>query len=162
MDAARIGAVFVANAAAGLIQGQEMIRGEVLLQGTPLAGQAGHQRRKRLRVFVDRRSTLPPPRWRSGQVDAAIAIGVEQMSHPDRRRTFGALASATDTVRRRDMFALVDDFALRARDGDDSALTSSPLMEHYAEQGAQVPRAEPAAPPRTSPGSSRRTGSTAA
>ena len=38
VPAARIGTVFVANAAAGLIQGQEMIRGEVLLQGTPLAG----------------------------------------------------------------------------------------------------------------------------
>ena len=38
VPAARIGSVFVGNAAAGLIQGQEMIRGEVLLDGTLLAG----------------------------------------------------------------------------------------------------------------------------
>jgi acetyl-CoA acetyltransferase len=136
VPAARIGTVFVGNAAAGLIQGQEMIRGEVLLQGTPLAGLPVIN----VENACASSSTavhLAATAVAAGQVDAAIAIGVEQMSHPDRRRTFGALASATDTVRRRDMFALVDDYALRARDDDDSPLTSSPLMEHYAHQGAK-------------------------
>ena len=135
LPAACIGAVFVANAAAGLIQGQEMIRGEVLLQGTPLAGLPVINVENAC-ASASTAVHLAATAVAAGQVAAAIAIGVEQMSHPDRRRTFGALASATDTVRRRDMFALVDDYALRARDGDDSPLTSSPLMEHYAHQGA--------------------------
>jgi acetyl-CoA acetyltransferase len=135
VPAARIGTVFVANAAAGLIQGQEMIRGEVLLQGTPLAGLPVINVENAC-ASASTAVHLAATAVAAGQVDAAIAIGVEQMSHPDRRRTFGALASATDTVRRRDMFALVDDYALRARDDDDSPLTSSPLMEHYAHQGA--------------------------
>ena len=136
VPAARIGTVFVANAAAGLIQGQEMIRGEVLLQGTPLAGLPVINVENAC-ASASSAVHLAAAAVAAGQVDAAIAIGVEQMSHPDRRRTFGALASATDTVRRRDMFALVDDYALRARDGDDTPLTSSPLMEHYAQQGAK-------------------------
>jgi acetyl-CoA acetyltransferase len=135
VPAARIAAVFVANAAAGLIQGQEMIRGEVLLQGTPLAGLPVINVENAC-ASASTAVHLAATAVAAGQADAAIAIGVEQMSHPDRRRTFGALASATDTVRRRDMFALVDDYALRARDDDESPLTSSPLMEHYAHQGA--------------------------
>jgi acetyl-CoA acetyltransferase len=132
----RIGTVFVANATAGLIQGQEMIRGEVLLQGTPLAGLPVINVENAC-ASASTAVHLAATAVGAGQADAAIVIGVEQMSHPDRRRTFGALASATDTVRRPDMFALVDDYALRARDGDDSPLTSSPLMAHYADQGAK-------------------------
>ena len=113
MPAARIAAVFVANAAAGLIQGQEMIRGEVLLQGTPLAGLPVVNVENAC-ASASTAVHLAATAVAAGQVDAAIAIGVEQMSHPDRRRTFGALASATDTVRRPDMFALVDSYALRA------------------------------------------------
>jgi acetyl-CoA acyltransferase len=136
VPAARIGLVFVANAAAGLIQGQEMIRGEVLLHGTPLAGLPVINVENAC-ASASTAVHLAATAVAAGQVDAAIAIGVEQMAHPDRRRIFGALASATDTVRRPDMFALVDAYALRADGGDDSALTSSPLMAHYAEQGAK-------------------------
>jgi acetyl-CoA acetyltransferase len=135
VPAARIGTVFVANAAAGLIQGQEMIRGEVLLHGTPLAGKPIVNVENAC-ASASTAVHLAAAAVAAGQVDAAIAIGVEQMAHPDRRRTFGALASATDTLRQRDMFALVDTCALRAGD-DDSPLTSSPLMEHYAAQGAK-------------------------
>jgi acetyl-CoA acyltransferase len=135
VPAARVGLVFVANAAAGLIQGQEMIRGEVLLHGTPLAGLPVINVENAC-ASASTAVHLAATAVAAGQVDAAIAIGVEQMAHRDRRRTFGALASATDTVRRPDMFALVDSYALRAG-GDDSALTSSPLMAHYAEAGAK-------------------------
>lgn len=135
LPAARIGSVFVGNAAAGLIQGQEMIRGQVLLRGTPLAGKPI--------VNVENACASSSTAFHlavgavaSGQVDAAIAIGVEQMSHPDRLRVFGALAAAADTVRRPDMFDLVDSLALRARP-DQAALTASPLMDHYAAQGAR-------------------------
>ena len=135
LPAVRIGSVFVGNAAAGLIQGQEMIRGQVLLRGTPLAGKPI--------VNVENACASSSTAFHlavgavaAGQVDAAIAIGVEEMAHPDRLRTFGALAAATDTVRRNEMFELVDRFALHARP-DSPALTASPLMAHYAAQGAR-------------------------
>ena len=136
LTAARIGSVFVGNAAAGLIQGQEMIRGEVLLDGTPLAGKPVINVENAC-ASASSAFHLAATAVAAGQVDAALAIGVEEMSHPDRRRTFGALAAASDTVRRRDMFALVDSYALRARDPDDAPLTASPLMAHYAAQGVK-------------------------
>jgi acetyl-CoA acetyltransferase len=139
LSADRIGAVYLGNAAAGLIQGQEMIRGEVLLHETALAGKPTIN----VENACASSSTafhLAATAVAAGQVDAAIAIGVEDMSHPDRMRTFGALAAATDTVRRPDMFAMVDSLALRAHDSNAQALTSSPLMAHYAVQGAQFLR----------------------
>ncbi len=135
VPAARIGAVFVGNAAAGLIQGQEMIRGQVLLHGTPLAGKPI--------INVENACASSSTAFHlaagavaAGQVDSAIVVGVEEMSHPDRLRIFGALAGAADTVRDREMFALVDTFTLRAHP-DAPALTASPLMAHYAAQGAK-------------------------
>jgi acetyl-CoA acyltransferase len=134
LSAARVGSVFIGNASAGLLQGQEMIRGEVLLLGTGLAGKPI--------VNVENACAssstafhLAASAVAAGQAEAAIAVGVEEMAHPDRLRTFGALAGATDVLRRPDMFELVDTFALRLRP-DPPALTSSPLMAHYAAQGA--------------------------
>jgi acetyl-CoA acyltransferase len=136
LSADRIGVVFLGNAAAGLIQGQEMIRAQVLLQATALAGKP--------MINVENACASSSTAFHlaanavaCGQVDAAIAIGVEDMSHPDRLRTFGALAAATDTVRRPEMFAMVDALALRAHDVNAQPLTASPLMAHYAAQGAQ-------------------------
>src|SRR3984885_3999112 len=107
LGADRIGVVFFGNAAAGLVQGQEMIRGQVLLHQTALAGKpminVENACASSSTAFHLAASTVA-----AGQVDAAIAIGVEDMSHPDRLRTFGALAAATDTLRRPDMFAMVD------------------------------------------------------
>jgi acetyl-CoA acetyltransferase len=136
LPAARIGSVFVGNAAGGLIQGQEMIRGQVLLHGTPLAGKPIINVENAC-ASASTAFHLAANAVAAGQVDAAIAIGVEEMAHPDRLRTFGALAGAADTVRRPDMFALVDTLALRASHPDTPALTSSPLMAHYAAQGAE-------------------------
>ena len=136
LGADRIGVVFFGNAAAGLVQGQEMIRGQVLLHKTALAGKP--------MINVENACAssstafhLAASAVAAGQVDAAIAIGVEDMSHPDRLRTFGALAAATDTLRRPDMFAMVDSLTLHAHESNAGAVSSSPLMAHYAAQGAE-------------------------
>jgi acetyl-CoA acyltransferase len=136
IDGRDVGLVFVANAAAGLIQGQEMVRGEVLLQGTSLAG--------RPIVNVENACAssstgffLASGAVASGQTHVALVVGVEEMSHPDRLRTFGALASATDTVRRPDMRRLVERFALGQGEREDDDMSSSPLMRHYAEKGSK-------------------------
>src|ERR671917_29908 len=83
-----IEAVYFGNAAAGLLSGQEMIRGQVLLQGTGLEGTP--------LVNVENAcassSTAARLAWRavaSGDVEIAVAIGSEKMrSSSDRERPF--------------------------------------------------------------------------
>lgn len=87
--------VFYGNAAAGLLQGQEMMRGQAALRNTGLAG---------LPIFnVENAcasgSSAFNRAWRavgSGEVDVALAVGAEKLTHEDRTRSFAALASAVD------------------------------------------------------------------
>lgn len=97
-DAGEVEAVFFGNAAAGLLSGQEMIRGQVLLQGTGLEGTP--------LVNVENAcassSTAARLAWQavvSGEVEVAVAIGAEKMVGPDRERPFRALAGALDVER---------------------------------------------------------------
>lgn len=90
--------VFFANATAGLLSGQEMVRGQVALQGTGLLGVPI--------VNVENAcasaSTAAHLAWlsvASGQADVALAVGAEKLTHADKRRSFAALASAVDQDR---------------------------------------------------------------
>jgi acetyl-CoA acetyltransferase len=85
-----IGMVFFGNAASGLITGQEMIRGQAALRHSGLMGKPI--------VNVDNAcasgATALHLAWlavASGQVDCALAVGAEKLSHVDKRVTFGAL-----------------------------------------------------------------------
>jgi len=87
--------VYFANAVAGLITGQEMIRGQAALRNSGLSGKPI--------VNVENAcasgSTAFYLAWnavRSGQADVAVAVGAERMSHEDKRISFGALAKAVD------------------------------------------------------------------
>lgn len=99
MDVRRIGAVYFANALSGLITGQETIRGQVALRHTGLMGVPI--------VNVDNAcasgSTAVNLAWcavASGQVDVAVAIGSEKLTHPDKSVTFAAYASGVDVEER--------------------------------------------------------------
>ena len=127
-----------------------MIRGQVLLHSTPLAGKPTIN----VENACASSSTafhLAASAVAAGQVDAAIAIGIEDMSHPDRLRTFGALAAATDTVRRREMYLLVESLALRADAGVQDA-PSSPLMDHGRRHRPRSTSSDSETPPRPGPG----------
>jgi acetyl-CoA acetyltransferase len=133
--AEEVGQVFVGNAAAGLLLGQEMIRGQVFLADTPLAGKP--------LVNVENACAssstafgLAVTAVRAGMVDVAVALGVEKMAVPVKSRIFGALAAATDTVRRADMRAYVEAAALGDRPEGWAPPTSSPFMDHYGNKGA--------------------------
>src|SRR5918998_1139761 len=86
--ASEVEAVYFGNAAAGLLSGQEMIRGQVLLRGTALEGVP--------LVNVENAcassSTAARLAWQavvSGEVEVALAIGSEKMrSSSDRERPF--------------------------------------------------------------------------
>lgn len=87
-------AVF-SNAAAGVLSGQEMIRGQVALKDTGLAG---------IPIINTENacasgSSAAHLAWlsvASGQVDVAIAIGAEKLFHEDKRKSFEAIESGTD------------------------------------------------------------------
>ncbi len=86
------------NAAAGLITGQEMIRGQVALREAGIGGIPI--------INVDNAcaggSTALHVAWMavtSGQVDVAIAVGAEKLSHPDKSVSLNAFTAAVDVER---------------------------------------------------------------
>lgn len=90
--------VFFANATAGLMTGQEMVRGQIALRETGLLGIPI--------VNVENAcasaSTAAHLAWlsvASGQVDVALAVGAEKLSHPDKNRSFTAISAAVDQER---------------------------------------------------------------
>jgi acetyl-CoA acetyltransferase len=126
--------VYFGNGAAGLLQGQEMIRGQVLLRDTGLLGS--------MVINVENACASSSTAFylavnavRSGAAGIAMAIGAEQMVLPDKARVFGCLASATDTERRADMLQVVRETALGQARVASASPTASPLMDHYAAKG---------------------------
>lgn len=95
VQAGQLQAAYVGNAVAGLITGQETIRGQVVLRAMGIGG---------LPVFnIDNAcagsSSALHLAWlavASGQYDCVLALGVEKMTHPDKKRTFTAIASGLD------------------------------------------------------------------
>jgi acetyl-CoA acetyltransferase len=93
---------FFANATAGILHGQEMIRGQVALRHTGLLGIPI--------VNVENAcasaSSAVHLAWMavaSGSADVALAIGAEKLSHPDKQRSFDAIGTAVDLEQRADM-----------------------------------------------------------
>lgn len=123
VPAERIGAAFVANAAAGLMSGQEMIRGQVLLQDTSVSG---------LPVFNVENACASGSSalhlgWQAvagGIHEMVLCVGAEKLVHEDRGRAFAAIASAVDVERRAE---------LAARLGTSPADDRSLFMDIYAD-----------------------------
>lgn len=87
--------VVFSNAAAGVLSGQEMIRGQVSLKGTGLAGVPIVNTENACASG----STAAHLAWlavASGQVDVAMAVGAEKLFHEDKQRSFAAIESGTD------------------------------------------------------------------
>jgi acetyl-CoA acetyltransferase len=117
-----IGSVFFSNVAAGLIQGQESTRGQHTLRGTGLLG--------RPVVNVENAcasgSTALHLAWlsvASGQVDAAIAVGVEKLYDDDKTKFLAVMMSGLDQDR-------LDEVLMEIGASPDAG--HSPLMDVYA------------------------------
>ncbi|QQX82777.1 thiolase family protein [Cupriavidus necator] len=87
--------VYFSNAVAGLITGQEMVRGQAALRFLGLSGQPI--------VNVENACASGSTAFnlaynavRSGQAQVALVVGAERMTHEDKRVSFGALAKAVD------------------------------------------------------------------
>lgn len=95
VDPKEVGIIFFANAAAGLLTGQEMICGQVALRNTPLMGKPIIN----VENACASASTAAYLAWlsvASGQTQVAIAIGAEKMTHKEKMAPFRALISAMD------------------------------------------------------------------
>jgi acetyl-CoA acyltransferase len=95
VDKPQIDAAIVGNATAGLITGQEMIRGQVILRemgfgDIPIINTEN---------ACASSSTAFHLAWMyvaSGMYDCVLALGVEKLYHEDKRRSFQAIGSAVD------------------------------------------------------------------
>jgi acetyl-CoA acetyltransferase len=95
IDKSKLQVAVVGNATAGLITGQEMIRGQVVLRemgigGIPIINTEN---------ACASSSTAFHIAWMyvaSGMYDIALAVGMEKLYHEDKRRSFQAIGSAVD------------------------------------------------------------------
>ncbi|NKQ56965.1 thiolase family protein [Amycolatopsis sp. K13G38] len=96
--AKEVGLVYYSNSGAGLIHGQESVRGQHAVRGTGLEGIP--------LINVENAcasgSTAVNQAWlavAAGQVDVAVAIGAEKLNHSDRSRAFAVMQAALDQDR---------------------------------------------------------------
>jgi acetyl-CoA acetyltransferase len=95
VEPAAVQLAVVGNAVAGLITGQECIRGQVVLRECGIGG---------IPIFNVENACASASSafhlaWQqvaAGQVDVALALGVEKLTHPDKARTFAAFGAAVD------------------------------------------------------------------
>jgi len=112
IDKSKIEAAIVGNAAAGLVTGQECIRGQVVLRemgigGIPIINTEN---------ACASSSTAFHLAWlyvASGMYDIALAVGVEKLYHEDKRKSFAAIGAAVDVEWMQQMQA-----AMKASRGD--------------------------------------------
>ncbi|RVT96741.1 thiolase family protein [Rhodovarius crocodyli] len=93
--ATEIGHVYFANSAAGLITGQEMIRGQAALRFTGLAGKPVSN----VENACASGSTALYHAWlavSAGEIDLALVVGAEKLTHPDKTVSSQAFARAVD------------------------------------------------------------------
>lgn len=121
--------VFFANATAGLITGQEMVRGQIALRDAGLLG-APIVNVENACASASTAVQLACTAIEAGACEVALVVGAEKLTHPDKRRTFAAIDSATDLERRTDLARMI----YRPEDADDAGEGSGTLfMDIYAE-----------------------------
>jgi len=88
-------AAWVGNAAAGLVTGQECIRGEVVLRGMGI-GKIPVVNVENACASASTAFNQACAMVSAGYYDCVLALGVEKLYHEDKRKTFGAFSGAVD------------------------------------------------------------------
>src|SRR5207237_8780598 len=86
---------FFSNATAGILTGQEMIRGQVALRNTGVLG-VPIVNVENACASASSAFWLAHMAVASGQADIALAIASEKLTHPDKIRSFAAIVTAVD------------------------------------------------------------------
>jgi acetyl-CoA acetyltransferase len=139
IDAGRLEAAWVGNAAAGLVTGQECIRGEVILRGMGIGGlpvvnvenacASGSTALHQASAMVS-----------AGYYDCVLALGVEKLYHEDKRRSFAAFSGAVDVELMAGFLATLDAGAA-ARGGGAAAGGAGEKRSMFMDIYAAVARA---------------------
>ena len=121
-----IEAAAVGNAVAGLITGQECIRGQVVLREMGIGGIPVINTENACASS----STAFHLAWlyvASGMYDTVLAFGMEKLFHPDKKKTFNAIGSAID-------LELADEFArqMSGEQATGAGESRSVFMDYYA------------------------------
>lgn len=100
----RVETALFANATAGILHGQEMIRGQVALRHTGLLG-IPIVNVENACASASSAFYLAWMAVASGSADVALAVGSEKLSHPDKQKAFDAIGTAVDLGQRAEMEA---------------------------------------------------------
>jgi len=130
-DAAAVEAVFFGNAAAGLLTGQEMIRGQVELQQTGIEGVPVFNVENAC-ASASSAFHLACQAVAAGQYQTVLAVGAEKMSGLPKEAVFRALTAALDVESLEDLDAVVE--------------ARSPFMDVYADMTKRYQARSDAAP----------------
>ena len=95
IDASALEAAFVGNAVAGLITGQESIRGQVILRSIGI-GRIPVVNVENACASASTALHQACAMVSAGYYDVVLALGVEKLYHPDKRKSFAAFAGAVD------------------------------------------------------------------
>jgi acetyl-CoA acetyltransferase len=115
LDLAELEAAYVGNCAAGLVTGQESVRGQVVL--SPLGvGKIPIVNVENACASGSTALYQACAMVTAGLHDVVLALGVEKLTHPDKMRSFAAFAGAMDVDELEEMLA-----SLSEGDGDGNA-----------------------------------------
>jgi acetyl-CoA acetyltransferase len=122
---------FVGNCAAGLVTGQESIRGQVVLRSIGLgripiinvenACASGSTALIQASAMVT-----------AGLYDVVLALGVEKLTHPDKRKSFAAFAGAVDVDELKEVMASLQESAGSGGESSGAGEKRSMFMDIYA------------------------------
>jgi len=135
IDQRQIEAAFVGNAMAGLITGQECIRGQVILRSLGLGGLPVYN----MENACASASTALHTAWMAvagGMYDVVLALGVEKLYDQEKRKSFTALGSAVD-VEAAEEFRRQMSAELPAGGAEGAGETRSVFMDYYASEARQ-------------------------
>jgi acetyl-CoA acetyltransferase len=95
VEADSVQAAFVGNAAAGLVTGQECIRGQVILRSIGI-GRIPVVNVENACASASTALNQACAMVTAGFYDVVLALGVEKLYHPDKRKSFSAFSGAVD------------------------------------------------------------------
>ena len=131
IELADLEAAFVGNCAAGLVTGQESVRGQVVLDTLNVgkipiinvenACASGSTALMQASVMVS-----------AGIHDLVLALGVEKLSHPDKTRSFAAFAGAMDVDELKEMIESLQEAADSSGGDAGAGQNRSMFMDVYA------------------------------
>jgi acetyl-CoA acyltransferase len=138
VEVGRIEAAYVGNAAAGLVTGQEMIRGQVMLRPVGIEG---------IPIFNIENACASASSalhlgWQAvstGTYDVVLCLGAEKLSHEDKTVSMKAIGTAIDVEMRAELAEEV------GANGDEGAQRSF-FMDLYADMARRYMRASGATP----------------